>query len=69
MYRTYDGSFGPDPKHFTIEQLRALANLMHTMGIAEIKQDITQKESPIIVDYYTEGEQSQRMYWRKDQDS
>lgn len=56
---------------FTIEQARALAEMMHTMRIVSIRHNFVGKPSKtgsVWVDYIDEnGDEQSRIFWRQDQ--
>jgi hypothetical protein len=56
---------------FTIEQARALAEMMHTMRITSIRHNfagLPSKNGSVWVDYIDEdGDQQSRIFWRQDQ--
>lgn len=64
----YTGNEGPDPIEFSVAQLRALADLLSSMGIHSIRMDPRKQDSPIHVQYVDHNSdiKGSRLYWRKD---
>jgi hypothetical protein len=56
---------------FTIEQARALAEMMHTMRIISVRHNfvgLPSKDGSVYVDYIDEdGDEQSRIFWRQDQ--